>query len=345
MGSADQGARLGWRIWVALGLGVLMLAAAPFLRLRVTPVLAQSPEVPPASSFTSSGTITTLLDFEPEPDQPANQAPIPVTRTLTTTGDAEATAAARAEGRNVAVTSTLEQTLTSDGRLVAETQYRLAADRSTQALEDCCQAEVSGVEFSMAGAGSPLRLPWFAPPRTYPYLDTTLLAPVEMAFIGWDRVEDLDAMKFQQSTAPTSVGMVPVPGPLVGSDQPTVRLARTYTVNRTLWVDRTTGIILRTAERVRETLRDDAGKDILVLLAMSLASTPEQDAAQVAAARQQARPVLWAHAYGPLLCILLGSLLLLGAVIGIVMAVRARRVEEDFPDELRTFDDLKEAFD
>jgi hypothetical protein len=268
-----------------------------------------------------------------------------VTRTLTTTGDAEATAAARAEGRNVAVTRTLEQTLTSDGRLVAETQYRLAADRSTQVLEDCCGVEVAGVEFSMAGAGSPLRLPWFTPAQTYPYLDTTLLAPVDMAFIGWDRVEDLDAMKFQQATPPTSLGKVAVPGSLVGSDQPTVRLARTYTINRTLWVDRTTGVVVRTAERVRETLRDDAGKDILVLLAMSLASTPEQDAVRVAAAKQQARPVLWTHTYGPLLCIILGSLLLLGVVIAIVLAIRARRVLEDFPDELRTFDDLKEAFD
>ena len=36
----------------------------------------------------------------------------------------------------------------------------------------------------------------------------------------------------------------------------------------------------------------------------------------------------------------------LGAVvIAIVLAIRARRVLEDFPDELRTFDDLKEAFD
>jgi hypothetical protein len=345
MAPAEQGAGFGWRIWVALVLGLLLLAAAPLLRLWVTPAVAKSPQVPPPSSFTSSGTITTLLDFEPEPDEPANQAPIPVTRTLTTTGDAGATAQAQAAGLDVAVTKTLDQTLTSDGRLVMESQYQLAADRSTQALADCCGAEVSGVEFSMTGAGSPLRLPWFTPAQPYPYLDTTLLAPVDLAYIGEDRVDDIDAMKFQQSTSPTAVGSVPVPGTLVGAEQPTVRLSRTYTVNRTLWVDPTTGIILRTAERVRETLRDDEGKDVLVLLAMNLASTPEQEAVQVAAAHGQARPVLWAHSYGPLICVLLGGLLLMGAALGMVLAVRARRVEEDFPDELRTFDDLKEVFD
>jgi hypothetical protein len=341
----EQRVGFGWRFWAALVPGLVLLVAAPILRFGVTPLLAASPQVPPPSTFTSSGTISTLLDFEPEPDQPANQAPIPVTRTLTTTAVADGSARAEAQSLDVALSQTLDQILTSDGRLVAESQFRLAADRTTQALVDCCAAQVAGVEFSMAGAGSPLRLPWFTPPQPYPYLDTTLLAPVDLAFIGHEPLDGVDAMKFQQSTTPTAVGTVPVPGPLVGSEQPTVRLDRTYSVNRTLWVEPTTGIILRTAERVRETLRDDTGRDILVLLEMDLTSTPEQEAEQVEQARTQGRPVLWAHAYGPLICLVLGGLLLALAAVGAVRAVRYRRVEEDFPDELRDFDDLRGVFD
>ena len=333
------------RTAVALVLGVLLIVLAPVLRYWLTPRLAQSPEVTSAA-FTSSGTITTLVDFEEEEGAEApTQVPIPVTRTVTTTGDAAASGEAQADGLNVAVTTTADQTLTSDGRLVAGMTFRLAADRQTQALADCCDVEVAGVQFSMAGAGNPLRLPWFTPAKPYPYLDTTLMAPVEMAFIGRDRVGDLEAMKFQQATSPTAVGTIPAPGALVGSEQPTVRLTRTYSVNRTLWVDPTTGIILRTAERVRETLRDDDGKDVVVLLAMTLASTPEQEQVQAAAAREQARPVRWAHTWCPLLSLVLGALLLVAGAIGVVLAVRARRVEEDFPDELATFDDLREAFD
>ena len=345
MDQAERGAGRRRLIVACLVLGVLLLVLAPVLRYVVTPLLAQSPQQSAPSSFTSSGSITTLVDLEQEGTQEPNQAPVPVTRTLTTTPDGAASAQAQAEGADVAVTTTLDQMLTSDGRLVVESQYRLAADRATQQLADCCGVQVDGVEFSMAGAGSPLRLPWFTPPRTYPYLDTTLMAPADMAFIGRDRVDDLEAMKFQQSTGPTSVGTIPAPGALVGSEQPTVRLARTYSVNRTVWVDPTTGIILRTAERIRETLRDDDGKDVVVLLAMTLASTPEQESVQAAAAREQARPVLWAHSYGPAISLVLGGLLLVGAAVGVVLEVRARRVEEDFPDSLATFDDLREAFD
>jgi hypothetical protein len=331
----------------AVALGLLLVVAAPVLRFWVTPALAQSAAVPGGGgfvTFTSAGTITTLFDLE-VPDAPVVTEPIPVTRTISTHGDADASQAAVAQGLNVAVTDTIDRTVTKDGRLIAETSYRLASDRHSQALTDCCGAEVGGVTVSMGGAGSPLRLPWFPPTATYPYFDTALMTAVAMDFIGSERVADIEAMKFQQATAPTAVGTVPVPGALVGSDQTSVTLTRALTVNRTLWVDPTTGIILRTVERVRETLRDETGNDVVTLVVMSLASTPEQEASQVAAAHDQGRPVLWAHSYGPALCLVLGTVLVLVGVVGTGLRVRARRAEQDFPDEWASFDDLKEAFD
>ncbi len=324
-------------------LGILLVGAAPVLRLGVTPLLAQSPATPGTTAFTSAGTVTSLFDVSAAQDQP-EQVPVNVTRTVTTTGDQEASEQEQTAGSNVAVTDTVEQTLTADGRLVDQTQARLAADRRTQALVDCCGARVSGTTFSMAGAGSPLRLPWFTPQATYPYLDTTLMAPVEMAYLGHDTVDGADTLKFQQATGPTELGTVPVPGELIG-EEGTVRLARAYSVNRSLWVDPTTGIIVRSSERVRQTLRDDSGRDVVTLLSMTLGSTPETEAAQLRAARAEGRPVLWAHTYGPLLCLALGVLLLVAVVVGAVLRMRERRVEEDFPDELATFEDLRETFD
>jgi hypothetical protein len=264
---------------------------------------------------------------------------------VTSVGDAAAAQQAAAEGLNVAVTETVDRTVTEDGRLIGEVPYRLAADRHSQALVDCCGTEVAGVELDLTGAGNPLRFPWFTSTETYPYLDTTLMAPVDMRFIGTEDVGGIDAYKFQQSTAPTELGTIPVPGGLVGSEQPFVTLSRAYSVNRTLWVDPTTGIILRSAERLRESLRNDAGRDVVIMLAMSLASTPEQESARVAAARAEGQPVLWTYTYGPVLLGVLGSVLVLAGLVGIGLGVRARRVEEDFPDEWASFDDLKEAFD
>ena len=339
-----------WRRWLsrlAIALGLLLLVAAPVLRFWVTPALAQSPQVPGNGSFltfTSTGTVSALFDLATETDISTTE-PIPVTRTLATTGSAEAAQAAQSEGLNVAVTETLDQTVTDDDRVIAQTQFRLAADRHSQALADCCGVQVGGVSVPMAGAGNPLRLPWFAAPETYPYFDTTLLKAVDLSYIGTEQVGDVHAMKFQQATPPTVVGTVPVPGDLVGSEQPTVTLGRAYSVTRSLWVDPTTGIVLRSTERVREALRDDAGQDVVVLLVMTLSSTPEQQAVQLAAAHQEGQPVLWAYSYGPALCLAVGGVLLVLGLIGVAAAVRARRLEQDFPDELATFDDLRQVFE
>ncbi len=331
---------------LALALGLLLVVAAPIMHFWVTPVLAQSPEVPGGDGFlthVSTGTITTLFDIETTESQAIE--PIPVTRTESTRGDAAAAQAAADSGANAAVTDTTDRTVTDDGRLIAELEYRLAADRHTQALVDCCGVQVGGVTVPMSGSGSPLRLPWFTPEQAYPYFDLTLLAPVEMPFIGWEEVGGIDAMKFQQATSPTPIGTVQAPGVLVGSELPTVPLIRTHVVNRTLWVDPTTGIILRKVERIREALRDSTAKEIVTLLAMTTSSTPEQVDAQVASAREEGRPVLWMHSFGPWLAVGLGLVLLVVGIVGVIVRTRAARLEQDFPDELASFDDLREAFD
>ena len=73
---------------LALAVGLLLLVAAPVMRFWVTPVLAQSPEVPGGDGFlthVSTGTITTLFDLETAESTAIE--PIPVTRTESTRGD------------------------------------------------------------------------------------------------------------------------------------------------------------------------------------------------------------------------------------------------------------------
>ncbi len=329
---------------LALALGIVLLLLAPILRLAVTPLLAQAPRVPGAQGFLNSistGTVSTLFDLETG----TSSDPILVTRSQTTRGDLQAGLDVVPDGLNVGVYSTLDRVVTDSGTLVSDISYRLAADRHTQALADCCGANVAGVSTAMAGAGNPLRLPWFVPAAPYPYYDVTLMAPVEMEYLGTDRVGDIDAVKLQQATPPTPVGTIPVPGRLVGSEDETVGVQRTYAATRTLWVDPTTGIILRQTERIREALRTAEGRDIVTLLAMNLTSTQEQVDAQVAAAHREGRPVLWAHAYGPALCLVLGGLLVLLGLGRMISLSRTRRAQEDFPDDLTRFEDLRSFLD
>ena len=347
MAVSVTGAGFRWLTRLLLVVGLLLVVAAPILRFWVTPLLAQSPQVPGSDGFVthvSTGTITTLFDLE-SAETSSGAEPIPVTRTQSTRGDAVAAQEAAAAGFNVAVTTTTDRTVTEDGRLISETDYRLAADRRSQALVDCCDTQVGGVPVSAAGAGSPLRLPWFASEQDYPFYDVTLLSPVEMSPIGHEDIGGISALKLQQAGVPVAIGTVQVPGRLTGSEAPTVPLIRTHVVNRTLWVDPVTGIILRNVERVRESLRDPTGKDVVTLLVMTTASTPEQVDALVAQARAEGAGVRWTHTYGPALALAVGLALLVVGLVGLTLRVRAERVDQDFPDELATFEDLKEAFD
>ena len=336
-----------WMTRMFLVLGLLLLIAAPILRYWVTPGLAQSPIAPGGDGFlthVSTGTITTLFDLETA-EGSSGEEPIPVTRTQSTRSEAAGTQEAVDSGFNAAVTTTTDRTETADGRLIADSEYTLAADRHSQALIDCCGVQVGGVPVTTAGAGSPLRLPWFTPQEPYPYYDVTLLAPVDMTPIGDEEVGGITAMKFQQAGVPVPIGTIQVPGRLTGSEVPTVPLVRTRVVNRTIWVDPTTGIVLRNVERVRESLRDSTGRDVVTLIVMTTASTQEQVDAQVAAARDEGREVLWTYTYGPALSASIGLFLLLVGLVGLIVRMRAERVDEDFPDQLASFDDLKEAFD
>ncbi len=348
MGLSMTGRSLRWLSRLAICLGLLLLVAAPGAPVLghagARPVRA-GPGVVSPLTHVSSGTISTLFDLEEGGAEQAGTEPIPVTRTETTVGDAAGAEQAAQEGANAAVTDSQDRTVTDDGRLISDLSYRLAADRRTQALVACCDTRVGEIPVTAAGAGSPLRLPWFVPDAVYPYFDLTRLAPTQLDPIGTEEVSGIQAAKFQQVLAPTPIGPVPAPGELVGSDAPTVTLMRTHSVNRTLWVDPTTGIILRKVERVREALRDANGDDVLTLLAMNTASTPQQVDALAAQAREEARPVLWAHSYGPALCIAVGALLLGLGLLGVALRTRAQRIDADFPDAPATFEDLKEAFD
>ncbi len=340
------GAGFRWFTRVTLALGTVLLLTAPVLVGWVTPLLAQSPRVPGAGmpvTSNSAGTVTTLFDLEANPS--ADGPPIRVTRTRTTTADEAGAEEAEAAGFNAAVTGTNDITVAEDGRVLAQAQYRVAADRHTQALIDCCGTQVDGIPVTVQGAGSPLRLPWFTPEVPYPYFDVTARTVVELQPIGRETVEGISALKFQTPESPIELGVVDGPGRLAGSEGASARLTRAYSVNRTLWVDPTTGIILREVERMRQTLRDDDGGDVITLVVMTTATTQEQVRASVARARQEGRPVLWAHSYGPAICLGLGSALVLCGGIGWMVRRRAELVAEEFPDELASFDDLRPVFD
>jgi hypothetical protein len=250
------------------------------------------------------------------------------------------------DSRNVCPSATatyLLRVVGSDGKLIREDNYRLAPDRRSGALVDCCGAFVGGVVAPMAGAGYPLRLAPLVPAANYPYFDVNLLRAANMEFLGWDDAGGMRAYKFQQTTPPTKVGRLKVPGDLVGSSAKSTTADRMYTVARTLWVDPVSGVILRKTERTRETLRDASGKDVVTLYAAALDSTAEQTAAAVAQARADGSPIRWAHTTGPAVLVVAGLILLAIAGLGYARARRFDRAHAEFGDNWADFDDIRDT--
>lgn len=326
-----------WR--VLAGLGALAIVAAIVLRLAIAPLVAQSPVLPGPAGFVnhvSIGTVTGLLDLETG----VEREPIRVTRTETTRGDAAAAAQAALLGFNVSVLDTLTRVVGPEGKVIREDNYRMAPDRRSGALADCCGVFVGGVSVPMGGAGYPLRLPPLPQQGSYPFFDVNLLAAVPMKYLGSDQAGGITAMKFQQATPPTKAGRLVVPGKLVGAgDRPTTA-DRYYSATRTLWVDPTSGIILRKSERTRETVRDAKGRDVVTLYSAALDSSAEQTAESAAAARAAAAPIRWARTLGPALLAVLGVGLLLAAWAGFMHARRLDQLSVDFPDRWANFDDI-----
>lgn len=326
-----------WR--VLAGVGCLAIVAAVVLRLAIAPHVAQSPLLPGPAGFVnhvSIGTVTALLDLETG----VAREPIRVTRTETTRGDAAAAAQAAQLGFNVSVLDTISRVVGPDQKVIREDSYRMAPDRRSGALADCCGVYVGGVTVPMGGAGYPLRLPPLPQASTYPYFDVNLLAAVPMKYLGEDQAGGLPAMKFQQATPPTKAGRLVVPGRLVGAgDRPTTA-DRYYSATRTLWVDPVSGIVLRKSERTRETVRDASGRDVVTLYSAVLDSSAEQTAQSAAQARAAAAPIRWTRTLGPALLLTLGLGLLLAAWAGLMHARRMDQVLQDFPDRLASFDDI-----
>lgn len=336
----------GWR-WprpalrqVVAALGLLCLLAAPVLRFVVTPWLAQAPLLPGPDGFVtqvSTGRVNAVLDLN------SGQVtdPSAITQTATTRGDAAAALAARAQGHNVAVNATLTRTLDATGAILREENFRLAADRRSQALVDCCGVFVGGVAVATSGAGNPLRFPAFPSQATYPYFDTVLLTAAPMKFLGTAQLGGFASYKFQQATAPTAVGRVAVPGKLVGSKQATATGERMYAITRTVWVDPVTGIILRKTERIRETLRNSQGVDVLTLYSADLDNSAQQTIANIAAARSAGRGLRVTHGWAPLALLVSGALMIALTAFSAFRGQRSAELAREFTDEWADFDDIR----
>jgi len=204
---------------------------------------------------------------------------------------------------------------------------RFAFDRRTGELLNCCNAEIgtkANVHMSCLGVLFPLG----TKAQDYKVFNTTLLKPVTAKYSGQTTTDGISTYKFVTQIPATLIGTQSVPGTLVGSKQPDVRLNEYYQGTITDYVNPTTGVPVSVTEQQHIGLRNSSGVEKIVLMDGTLQTTPATVQSQVNTVRHDVTLLNWATNYTPLISGILGLLLLIiGA--GMVISGRNEYLEEN----------------
>lgn len=203
---------------------------------------------------------------------------VSMTETSTTQGDVAAGSKHTAVWNNFTYLydNTNQQTYTYSLR-------RLAFDRRSGELVNCCGTAIDGKKVHVAGLG--YVWPLNAQRQTYEIFDSTLMKPEPATFAGRDSVDGLTTYKYVENVASTQFATQTLPGSLVGiPNQQTVQLGEYYTGTTTEWVDPITGAPVQVAMTEHLYLAN-SGRSVLNLLDGNFTTTPGSVAAAVSTAK------------------------------------------------------------
>ncbi|MBG0821036.1 DUF3068 domain-containing protein [Planomonospora sp. ID91781] len=239
---------------------------------------------------------------------------VPLVATVTLKGDPAA------GNGDTAVWTEFTSLADARGNRIDYHERRTAFDRRTAMTVNCC-GEYVDEDAQARQSGLAFRLPFRAEPRSYPMYDTVLRRAVTLRFEGEGDVQGIRAHRYGYTVGPIKIEDVPgsLPGRALGlPGRPALGVSRYAEVTRTLWVEPESGLTVKTMESHRQTLRTVDGVERAVSLRADLVMSPEDVAAEVAAARAFTRWALLVRDVLP------GAFCLLGAVL-LLVAVRLRR--------------------
>lgn len=306
---------------VLIGLGVFLVVIGALLRFTVVPAVAKAPLSPGEDSggvtqTDQAGVAAKLFD----PGTLTERTDVPLTVTRFTRGDVPASQTADAKAGDLAVYDTFQRVEDNAGVVVTASTARFAFNRVTSELSNCCGANLDGENVQMSGI-VPLKFPMFTQQQTYPYFDTDLNQGVDAVFQGQEEVEGLPVYKFLVVVEPTQTGTLEVPGDLVGSPDPSFIAPRFYANTLTLYVEPTTGAIVKGDSVQKQTLRGPDGTDQLTIIDAVIGTTPAEVTEGVNYAKTQAALLNLLNNTVPLVAGILGLILL---VIGIALVATAK---------------------
>ena len=218
----------------------------------------------------------------------------------------------------------------SPGTPIGYSSERMAFDRRTGLLVNCCGAAINGKPVKMSG--QEFVWPIGTQKKNYQIFDTTLLKPETVKFTGTSTVDGMNVDVFVEHLNNQQFKTVSLPGSLVGmKGQSTVTLPEVLTATNTYYVDPNSGSPLKLVENQTEVLRNPStGATALTLLHGTLTTTPKSVASAVSTAKSSDNEIAWVQDIGPLIGGLLGLLLL---VLGILLILGQYEEYYEYEDE------------
>jgi hypothetical protein len=309
---------------VLVGLGAFLLVLAGMLKFYAVPALAKAPLVPGSSTGGIStslavGTAETL--FDPSA-LVAGENPIrtnvPLTSTRTTRGDVAASQTDEAKAADLAVYDSFSNLTDDKGTTISAGTIRVAFNRVTSELSNCCNANIDGAVVEWSGI-NPLKFPFSVEQKSYDYFDTTLVKAVPIEFQGTEDLDGLEVYVFKQSIPATQTGELEVPGSLVGSTEASVKAPRMYENIRTLQVEPNTGSIIAGVEEQKQWLAGADGTEKLTIIKATVGTDEATKQSAIDDAKSSVSLLKTLGTTVPIVGSILGLILL---VLGFVIAAR-----------------------
>jgi Porin PorA len=301
------GRRLGY---VLVFVGLFLLFFGLFERFYAYPRLKKAP-LDQESAPVAVGT-GTYFNRSPEKLREIDGAQLKNVRTVK--GDP------KAGSEEVAVWDSFTSTVdTADGGVITATQERIALDRVTGQSTNCCGE-------NPRHQGLTLKFPFDTKKQTYQFWDGPASRALPAVFTREETIQDVKVYRFEQRIDRLTLGSQELPGSLAGDPSvATVQTNIVYSNVKTIWVEPTTGIIVKGQQDVSQVLETTGGQQVLTLLDAVLTyddATVDANAADAADSIGQLRLL---STILPIGAVLLGLVLL---VVGLVLlrAPEGRRV-------------------
>ncbi len=203
-----------------------------------------------------------------------------------------------------------------ENTLISTTEVTACLDRRTGAAVDPCPSARLNDSTSLRFSGQVFGFPLGTEQQDYDFFDTSTRAAFPARFVEETELEGTPVYLFEQEVPETVIDRRQVPGNLAGGAEGTTVTAEVvYSNTRTLWVDPTTGVIVKGSEEVDQYLRGEDGTVGVTLLEGTLTFDDETVTNQLALAEASRGRITMLQTGLPIGALALGLLLIGGGLV------------------------------